>query len=80
MHQERTQHDAVVKPKILDRYTSLAFFIWTLALLFIFQVTKKRQLFIFMSYLLHLKVVSSKIVALSIVASVNVVVNSDLTE
>ena len=79
MHQERTQHDAVVKPKILDRYTSLAFFIWTLALLFIFQVTKKRQLFIFMSYLLHLKV-SSKIVALSIVASVNVVVNSDLTE
>ena len=33
-----------------------------------------------MSYLLHLKVVSSKIVALSIVASVNVVVNSDLTE
>ena len=79
MHQERTQHDAVVKPKILDRYTSLAFFIWTLALLFIFQVTKKRQL-IFMSYLLHLKVVSSKIVALSIVASVNVVVNSDLTE
>ena len=80
MHQERTQHDAVVKPKILDRYTSLAFFIWTLAFLFIFQVTKKGPLFIFMSYLLHLKVVSSKIVALSIVASVNVVVNSDLTE